>query len=99
MTEAPGLQAERTTLARVRTALTMAVTALIVARAVRDHPPLVALAVLCAVLPVTTVAFSTRAHSRLVDGMNRDVLPGAAGRLVVLPVVVVLLAVVTALGL
>jgi len=99
VTEAPGLQAERTTLARVRTALTMAVTALIVARAVRDHPPLVAIVVLCAALPMVSVVFSTRTHSRLVDGMDRDVLPGAAGRLVVLPVVVVLLAVVTALGL
>ncbi|MBY6537127.1 DUF202 domain-containing protein [Rhodococcus sp. BP-349] len=99
MTEAPGLQAERTTLARVRTALTTAVTALIVARAVRDHPPLVAIAVLCAALPMVSVVFSTRTHSRLVDGMDRDVLPGAVRRLVVLPVVVVLLAVVTALGL
>jgi hypothetical protein len=66
---------------------------------VRDHPPLVAIAVLCAALPMVSVVFSTRTHSRLVDGMDRDVLPGAAGRLVVLPVVVVLLAVVTALGL
>jgi hypothetical protein len=59
---APGLAAERTTLARVRTALSVTMTALIVSRAVRDDAVLVVVALACAALSLAVVVWPRAAH-------------------------------------
>ncbi|MGB3773529.1 MAG: DUF202 domain-containing protein [Rhodococcus sp. (in: high G+C Gram-positive bacteria)] len=90
----PGAQAERTTLARVRTALTITITGLLVARAVRESPMLVIAAVFCALLPVGIVLWSRRSHSRVANDFEQSTVSASIGLPMAYSALVVVLAVV-----